>query len=1142
MRGLRVAVLSLLLFGLNVVLTGCGTSSGTPSQSTPYPQIYSLSLASTPAGSAAFTLTVNGANFTSGSTVMWNGTSRTTTYVSSSQLTAAILAADVATTGTAQVTVSDSGRSSGAVNFTISIPPNPVPTVTSLSPATLTVGSGSQTITVTGTNFLSNSTVLYSGTARTTTFVSSTSVTFGVTTNDLLNTGSATVAVQNPANASGGGGTSTTATLSIVNPTPTITSLSPNNKLATTQAFTMTVNGTGFVTGTTVAWNGSNRPTTYISATQVTAAITAADIAAAGTAVVSVTNPTPGGGTASSNFSITQNPAPTATTIAPAQVTAGSSAFTLTVTGTNFVSNSAVLWNGALRATTYGSATSLTAAITAADVANAGTASVTVLTPAPGGGTSGAVAFTINPPPNPVPTLIAITPDGAVAGGLAIALTATGTNFVQSSSVLVNGTPRPTTYVSATSLAAQITAADIATSGTLNIAVNNPSPGGGVTNALPFTVQSTPNPVPTLTSLNPSSVNSGSAAFPIAITGTGFVQNSQVTWNGTALATTYVSATTLTAQVPAANVTAAGSATIVVTNPQPGGGSSAASIFTINQAPNPMPNIVALAPATASANSGAFTVTVNGTGFVSGSQVMWNGSARTTTFVSANQLTAAINASDIATQGTAQVTVVSPTPGGGTSNAVTFTITAQVNPQPTLTSLTPNTTAIRTSSITITLTGTGFLANSQVYFNGYSNYSNSTTYVNSTTLQYTIATQYLSTVATQQISVYNPGPGGGQSSQLAFTVTAPTNSNYTMTTVNLQANDIVYDKVHNTFYASTPSTLGALGNSIVPVSTTGTIGSATFAGSEPKLLAISDDCSYLYVQVTGSNQIKRFSLPSLTLDETISFGVNSSNQPISALSFAVQPGHPHTLAVLEGNTSYSYGQLFIFDDTTARSKSSNNSYYYYYYNGTGYDSMVWNADGSKLIVAGYYSYSLSVLTIDSSGVASTTNYQPTGYSYSNGLHFDNGTNLVYDNSGHAVDPNTGTPSGVFQASGVMVPDSSLSTAYFLGCTTSYCSSFSGYTNLQLSTYDINRFTPTGSVTLYANFTSPQRLIRWGTNGLAFNTVPSSYAQTGYTPSMYIITGKIVNPNGSERTFDGGTAAPQASWLNPPATAASTTQQ
>jgi hypothetical protein len=95
---------------------------------------------------------------------------------------------------------------------------------------------------------------------------------------------------------------------------------------------------------------------------------------------------------------------------------------------------------------------------------------------------------------------------------------------------------------------------------------------------------------------------------------------------------------------------------------------------------NPIPSISTLSPASAVAGGPAFTLTVNGSGFVSGSVVRWNGSDRTTTFVSSTQLTAAIPASDIAVAGTAQVTVFNPAPGGGTSNAQTFTIVTVNNP------------------------------------------------------------------------------------------------------------------------------------------------------------------------------------------------------------------------------------------------------------------------------------------------------------------------------------------------------------------------------------------------------------------------------------------------------------------------------
>ena len=92
--------------------------------------------------------------------------------------------------------------------------------------------------------------------------------------------------------------------------------------------------------------------------------------------------------------------------------------------------------------------------------------------------------------------------------------------------------------------------------------------------------------------------------------------------------------------------------------------------------PNAVPQVnQPLIPTVVAPGGAAFTLTVNGTGFASTATVNWNGSPRTTTFVSAGQLTATINASDIAVAGTASVTVVNAAPGGGTSNVVYFPIT-----------------------------------------------------------------------------------------------------------------------------------------------------------------------------------------------------------------------------------------------------------------------------------------------------------------------------------------------------------------------------------------------------------------------------------------------------------------------------------
>ena len=94
------------------------------------------------------------------------------------------------------------------------------------------------------------------------------------------------------------------------------------------------------------------------------------------------------------------NPIPTITSLSPASTQAGGSGFTVTVTGSDFVNGAQVRWNGAARTTTFVSDTQVSGKITAADIANPGTASITVLNPAPGGGLSNTLPFNITPAPD----------------------------------------------------------------------------------------------------------------------------------------------------------------------------------------------------------------------------------------------------------------------------------------------------------------------------------------------------------------------------------------------------------------------------------------------------------------------------------------------------------------------------------------------------------------------------------------------------------------------------------------------------------------------------------------------------------------------------------------------------------------------
>jgi len=98
-------------------------------------------------------------------------------------------------------------------------------------------------------------------------------------------------------------------------------------------------------------------------------------------------------------------PVPELTSLAPAAVAAGGTDFTFTVVGENFTSHSEVRWNGAMRPTHYVDHARLQVDIAAEDIGAVGAGEITVFNPAPGGGVTDPVAFTIEPTPAETPTI-----------------------------------------------------------------------------------------------------------------------------------------------------------------------------------------------------------------------------------------------------------------------------------------------------------------------------------------------------------------------------------------------------------------------------------------------------------------------------------------------------------------------------------------------------------------------------------------------------------------------------------------------------------------------------------------------------------------------------------------------------------------
>jgi hypothetical protein len=166
---------------------------------------------------------------------------------------------------------------------------------------------------------------------------------------------------------------------------------------------------------------------------------------------------------------------------------------TLTVTGTGFVTNSVVRWDGADVATTFLSSTQLKATIPAANLATAKTYPITVFNPAPLGGISSPVNFDVE---NPVPIVNSISSTSIVrhvANDPDFSLTILGDNFLDSSVVLWSGVPIPTSYSSPKQVTGLIPNVNLLAAGTFDITVTNPAPGGGSDDApTPFTITNPP--------------------------------------------------------------------------------------------------------------------------------------------------------------------------------------------------------------------------------------------------------------------------------------------------------------------------------------------------------------------------------------------------------------------------------------------------------------------------------------------------------------------------------------------------------------------------------------------------------------------------------------------------------------------------
>ncbi len=422
-----------------------------------------------------------------------------------------------------------------------------------------------------------------------------------------------------------------------------------------------------------------------------------------------------------------------------------------------------------------------------------------------------------------------------------------------------------------------------------------------------------------------------------------------------------------------------------------------------------VPAIAALNPSTVTAGDNGFTLTVNGSGFVSISTIQWNGSPLPTEYVSSSQLQAQVGAFDVANAGSASVTVVTPSPGGGASTALTLTVVPGDYPVPSILSISPNSVSAGSAGFTLDVSGPSvFNASSVVEWNGS---PRPTTLYASSQLEVQISASDVANIGYAQITVTNPGPGGGTSNVVEFQIL------YQPIIVNQVTNDMVWDPLNQVIYISVPGTASTNANEICVLNpTTAKITSCQAAGSEPDVLAISDDSQFLYVGQDGTNSVQRFILPNLTPDISYTLGSYFTGESYYALDIQVAPGAPHTTAVSNGLLDvdpHALGPITIFDDSTPRPTSTPIGDLG---GGENYASLQWGSDATELYAANSEttSYDFYTLTVSSSGVVLDEDY-PSVFWNGGRIHYDSANGLIYSDDGyHAINPSTGMPAAIFE--------------------------------------------------------------------------------------------------------------------------------
>jgi hypothetical protein len=438
---------------------------------------------------------------------------------------------------------------------------------------------------------------------------------------------------------------------------------------------------------------------------------------------------------------------------------------------------------------------------------------------------------------------------------------------------------------------------------------------------------------------------------------------------------------------------------------------------------------------------------------------------------------------------------------------ISSAVGSYVAPSPTLTSVSPAAVTAGSPDVHVTLTGRDFTQASVV------TWSNQTPLIDSisdTQIVATIPASWLTNPIASAIAVTH-GPGTGSSSSLGFTVLPNLGSNTQITALNLSGQDLVWDSTRNLLYVAVPASDPTYPNTIAIIDPTKpAINQLVPVADEPSALSLSDDGQYLYSGSYGQAIVRRYALPSFSLDLTIPTGAGFPANVVGTyvsctfpVDVKVVPGNPQSIAVTQGNFNFNSkgcGGLAIYDNANPRPGILP-------YSSGDFTSLAWGADASTLFAQSDPALPPQILhglAVPPSGVTVTGTLN--SGNLGSRVHFDTGTKLLYSDSGIITNPIGPAQAGKFSAGGLVVTDSTLKRAFALTSTgTSFPGQPGSYT---LDIFDLNSQTLLNSIVIPSVLGYPTRMARWGTNGLVF--VTNIQPTTTGPAVLYILQGSSIS--------------------------------